>query len=128
MSEVQEAANERSIATEIARALARRIVSGDLAPGEWLRQDHVAAEFRASHVPVREAFRRLEARGLLVSEPRRGVKVAPIDPATVREVTQMRAALEVLALHHAAPKLTEADLAAALLALNEAEAGPDLVI
>src|SRR5882757_1257930 len=108
--------NDRSITGQIARALAHRIVTGVLPPGAPIRHDHVAEEFRASHVPVREAFRKLEAQGLVVSEPRRGVKVAPIDPAAVIEVTEMRAALETLALRHALPKLTEADIAAAAAA------------
>jgi len=73
--------NDRSITGQIARALAQRIVAGVLLPGAPIRQDRVAEEFRASHVPVREAFRKLEAQGLVVSEPRRGVRVAPIDPA-----------------------------------------------
>ncbi|RUW97870.1 GntR family transcriptional regulator, partial [Mesorhizobium sp. M8A.F.Ca.ET.023.01.1.1] len=62
------------------------------------------------HVPVREAFRRLEAQGLAVSEPRRGVRVAAFDLGEVKEVAEMRAALEVLALRHAAPHLTSAIL------------------
>jgi DNA-binding GntR family transcriptional regulator len=124
----QEREPDRSVAEVVADVLARRIVLGELSPGEKVRQDHVAAEFRASHVPVREAFRRLEARGLLVSEPRRGVRVAPIDPAAVREVTEMRAALEVLALRHAAPKLTEADLSAARRALADGEASAELIV
>lgn len=45
-------------------------------------------------MPVREAFRRLEAQGLAVSEPRRGVWAVPFDTRT-REVAEMRAALEV---------------------------------
>lgn len=114
--------DDRSIATEIARALGRRIVTGAIAPGEWLRQDHVAEEFRASHVPVREAFRRLEAQGLVQSEPRRGVRVAPLDPATVREATEMRAALEVLALREALPLITPDDLAEAARAIAATEA------
>lgn len=64
-------------AAQIAQTLAERIVSGQLEPGARLRQDHVAEEFGTSHVPVREAFRRLEAQGLAVSEPRRGVRVLP---------------------------------------------------
>lgn len=103
--------DDRSIAGEISRALAARIVAGEIAPGLPLRQDHIAAEFRASHVPVREAFRRLEAQGLIVSEPRRGVRVAPLDAAIVLEVTEMRAALEELALHRAFPRYTEEDMA-----------------
>jgi DNA-binding GntR family transcriptional regulator len=120
--------NDRSITGQIARALAHRIVTGVLAPGVPIRQDHVAEEFRASHVPVREAFRKLEAQGLVVSEPRRGVRVAPLDPATVMEVTEIRAALEVLALRHAAPNVTEADLSAAGAAQSEGEASADISI
>ncbi|MDP2699376.1 GntR family transcriptional regulator [Thalassospira sp.] len=104
-----------TITGRITRALAERIIAGEFAPGSKLRQDHFAEEFGASHVPVREAFRRLEAQGLVVSEPRRGVRVASFDIAEVREVAEMRAALEVLALRHAAPHLTGA-------ILNEAEA------
>ncbi|QRM56650.1 GntR family transcriptional regulator [Sinorhizobium sp. BG8] len=100
------AINEDTLAGRISRILADRIVTGQLEPGTKLRQDHIAEEFGASHVPVREAFRRLEAQGLAVSEPRRGVRVASFDLKEVREVAQMRAALEVLALRHAAPHLT----------------------
>ena len=99
-------ATEDTIASRISRILADRIVTGQLDPGMKLRQDHIAEEFGTSHVPVREAFRRLEAQGLAVSEPRRGVRVASFDLKAVREVAQMRAALEVLALRHAAPHLT----------------------
>ena len=120
--------NDRSITGQIARALAHRIVAGVLAPGAPIRQDRVAEEFRASHVPVREAFRKLEAQGLVVSEPRRGVRVAPLDPATVMEVTEIRAALEVLALRHAMPKITEADLSAAGAAQSEGEASADISV
>lgn len=102
-----------TIAVRISRILAERIIAGAIEPGARLRQDHVAAEFGASHVPVREAFRRLEAQGLAVSEPRRGVRVASFDLSEVREVAEMRAALEVLALRHAARNLTPAILQAA---------------
>lgn len=98
------------IASRIARELTRRIVAGEIGPGSPLRQDHIATEFGASHVPVREAFRRLESQGLAVSEPHRGVKVASFTLADVREVADMRAALEVLALRNAAPNLTRAIL------------------
>ncbi len=111
----------------IARDLAARIVSGALAPGAPLRQDHIAIAFKASHVPVREAFRRLEAQGLAVATPRRGVRVAPLNPADVIEISEMRAALEALALRHALLKMDAADFAAARAALEqEANAGCDL--
>lgn len=101
---------EDTLAVRISRALADRIISGQIEPGAKLRQDHIAEEFETSHVPVREAFRRLEAQGLAVSEPRRGVRVASFDLTQVKEVAEMRAALEVLALRHAAQHLTPAIL------------------
>lgn len=99
-------ATEDTIANRISRILADRIITGVLEPGSKLRQDHIAEEFGASHVPVREAFRRLEAQGLAVSEARRGVRVASFSLAEVLEVARMRSALEALALRHAAPHLT----------------------
>ena len=101
---------DETIAVRISRVLAERIIAGEIAPNERLRQDHIAAEFGVSQVPVREAFRRLEAQGLVASEPRRGVRVAGFSLDEVREVAEMRAALEVLALRNAAPHLTRAIL------------------
>lgn len=121
MSKIPRSKPNDTITTKIARALADRIVRGEYAPGERLRQDHIAAEFAASHVPVREAFRRLEAQGLAVSIPRRGVRVADFGLEDVREVAEMRAALEVLALRNAIPNLTKDILDAAEQATNEGD-------
>src|SRR5262245_26157366 len=118
----QDPDGDRSLAGEIMQSLARRIVDGELEPGRRLRQEHVAAEFQTSHVPVREAFRRLEAGGLIVNQPRRGVRVAPLEPAGVLELSQMRAALEALALRHAIGRMSKADLAVAERALREGAA------
>jgi len=119
---------DSSVANRIARVLSERVVRGVLVPGAPVRQDRVALEFHASHVPVREAFRKLEAQGLLVSEPRRGVRVAPLDPSALLEITEMRASLEVLALRHAFKRLTAEQLSAAARALSDAEASRDIVV
>jgi len=120
--------DDSTLAAQIAHALGDRIVDGELPPGARLRQDYVAAEFGASHVPVREAFRRLVARGLAAAEPRRGVRVAPLDAASIREVTEMRAALEALALRHAVPLLDKAALAEAEAALKAGEASTEIAV
>lgn len=119
---------DESVSARIARLLADRIVSGDLAPGSRLLQDHLAEEFGTSHVPVREAFRKLEAQGLAVSKPRCGVTVTSLDPSKVTEVTEMRAALESLALHHALPHLSRADMNAARKALADGEASDQIAV
>jgi len=95
----------------IADVLRTRIVRGEIAGGTALRQDHVAEEFASSHVPVREAFQRLEAQGLAISLPRRGMRVTTLSSASVKEAVEMRAALEVLALRHSAPLMTAVHIA-----------------
>jgi len=112
---------DETLTSRIARALADRIIQGQIAPGEKLRQDHIAAEFGASHVPVREALLRLEAQGLAVSEPRRGMRVTSFSIDELREVAEMRSALESLALRHAAPHMTPVTLAAAEAAAREVD-------
>ena len=115
-----------TISDTIYRALSRRIITGTLPAGEKLRQDHIAREFDTSHVPVREAFLRLEAHGLAQSIPRRGMRVSELDPSEIREVVEMRVALEVLALTHAAPRMTAQDLKAAEAARLACDAAQDM--
>lgn len=120
--------DDRSIAGQIARSLAEQIVTGALLPGVRLMQDEIAIRFKASHVPVREAFRRLEAQGLIVTEPRRGARVASLEPEDVVEVTEMRAALEPLALKASAPQLTAADLETARSAMADCDGTTDITV
>ncbi|EKF17840.1 GntR family transcriptional regulator [Nitratireductor pacificus] len=119
-------ASDETLAKKIETALTGRIVSGRLQPGARLRQDRIAEEFGASHVPVREAFRRLEARGLAFSEPHKGVRVTSFDVAELREVAEMRASLEALALRHAAPHVTATLLREAERATERAEKARDV--
>jgi DNA-binding GntR family transcriptional regulator len=97
-----------TISDQITQALTEQILRGTLAGDEKLRQDHIAKSFNTSHVPVREALLRLEARGLAVSQPRRGVRVAPLDPADTQEIREMRMALEPVALRYSIPRLSSA--------------------
>ncbi len=120
--------SDRSLASGITRTLAEEIVTGALQPGSWLRQDHVAQRFRASHVPVREAFRRLEAQQLVESVPRRGVRIPALQPTDVLELTAMRVALECLALRQSAARLAPGDVKAAEEALADGEASRSLLI
>src|SRR6202000_1311167 len=121
MKDAKEAKESATIAARVSEAIAERIIAGALNPDAPPRQDHIAREFSSSHVPVREAFRQLEAQHLVVALPRRGVRVAPLDAAAIREISEMCAALEVVALRHAAPKLTQAHLAKIELALIEGD-------
>ncbi len=115
-----------SIPMRIAASLADRIIRGELKPGDRVRQDEVASDFNTSHVPVREAFRQLEARGLLVPRARRGVYVSLLDQASLIEITRMRMALEVLALKYAIPHLSDEDIFRAEQSAEQADCSKDM--
>lgn len=68
----------RTKADAVYEALQNAILSGRLAEGERLRQQEVAAQWGVSQTPVREAFRRLEAEGLVDYEENKGVVVRGI--------------------------------------------------
>jgi DNA-binding GntR family transcriptional regulator len=86
------------------------IATGEVAPGERLRQQDLARRLGTSPTPVREALRRLEAEGLIVLSPHRGVRVAEVEPHEMAELYLIRASLEGLAVEHAAPNMTASHL------------------
>lgn len=83
---------------QVAAALRAAVFSGALQPGERLVEAEIAARSGVSKAPVREAFRLLEAEGLVVSLPHRGSFVVSLSAADVREVFSLRSALERLAI------------------------------
>lgn len=88
----------RSLRDETVDELRRLILSGDLGPGERLSELSISERLGVSRLPVREAFRRLEAEGLLESMPRRGVRVVELDGEELATVREVRVALELIAV------------------------------
>lgn len=85
-----------SLAEQIAARLSERITSGTYAPGRRIMEQEVSAEFSVSRGPVREALRLLEKEGLVTILPRRGAQVTRLSIAEVREIFDIRAALNGL--------------------------------
>jgi DNA-binding GntR family transcriptional regulator len=92
----------------IATALKDAILAGEIAPGEWLRQDEIATRFGASRLPVREALRILESEGLAESSPNKGARVPTLSLREVHTYYRMRERLEPLTLIESLPHLTDA--------------------
>lgn len=109
------------------------ILDGTLKPGERLHQDQLAVALGVSRMPVREAIRQLSAEGLVQVIPHRGAFVNSLDPGEIRELYEVRAVLEGLAVAHAVPRMGEPeidalrDLLAQLLAAEAAGAGEDTI-
>ena len=105
--------------TDMVAALIRQlIITGDLPPGEQLRQRDLAKRFGVSQTPVREALRRLESEGLVVGDTHRGFTVVEPEDGPVEENFQIRAALESLGASLAASKIDAGGIEA-LRALND---------
>lgn len=102
-----------TVAESVARALQQEILSGRLAPGLSLRQRAVASRFGVSEGAVREAFRRLEAQGLVEFERRRGVRVARLSREELRDLYDVRKSVEPLLARESVPRITGRDLAVA---------------
>jgi DNA-binding GntR family transcriptional regulator len=94
----------------IALELRRDILRGVIGAGDRIGQDAVAIRFGVSQNTAREAFKHLEAEGFLRSEPRRGMRVAPLSVTEVREITELRAMMEVQALKWSLPGLASGSL------------------
>jgi DNA-binding GntR family transcriptional regulator len=71
-----------------------RIMDGTYQPGQRLKELTLAREFRVSQAPVREALRKLEAIGVVKSEPYRGARVRELSPTELRDAYQLRGILE----------------------------------
>lgn len=91
-------------------ALREGILKGDLKPGERLMEKQLAEKMGVSRTPIREAIRKLELEGLVVMVPRKGAQVAEITPKDVKDVLEVRAALEDLAVRLACDKITDLEI------------------
>ena len=123
---MKSAAPDRLSASEfVAERLRREILRGELPPGHALLQDHLAARFDVSQSSVREALRRLEALGLVVSVRNRGTFVATLTIEQVEEMYETRLAVELIALRHKFDRLSVEVLAEAERLMDEMEKDPE---
>jgi DNA-binding GntR family transcriptional regulator len=74
-----------------------QVLTGAFPGGELISEGEIAAALGMSRTPVREAFLRLEAEGLLRLYPQRGALVVPVSPEEVRAVMEARLVLEKFA-------------------------------
>ena len=88
----------RPLFLEAIEAIREAILSGQLKPGERLIQADLATRLGISRAPVREAFRKLEEEGLVVTTPYRGTIVTPLTERSIRELSSLRTTLECFAV------------------------------
>lgn len=93
----------------VADAIRRTLLEGGFRPGEVISEVPLAAEFRISRGPVREALLTLAKEGLLVHSPNRGFRVLEFSAGDLEQIEAVRGALEPLALAAGRNYLTAED-------------------
>jgi DNA-binding GntR family transcriptional regulator len=117
LDEVSGPLEKKSLKEEVFELLRRRVVSGEYALGEWLRQEEIANELDVSPTPVREALDQLVAEGLAERIPYRGVRVPQLTEEEIADAYVLRLLLESVAVRLAAHHISDeqADSLQALL-------------
>ena len=90
--------------------LRRAILRGELKPGERLMEIQLANKLGVSRTPIREAIRKLELEGLVLMIPRKGAEVAEITEKNLRDVLEVRCALEELAVQLACERIDKREI------------------
>ena len=99
-----------SLSHRVTSDLRRDIVAGVLAPGAWLKTDELAARYGVSANPVREALWRLQGEGFVVANPNQGARVRTVDDDFVRNIFEIREAIEPIFVRRFCQRATPSDL------------------
>ncbi|MBT0667157.1 GntR family transcriptional regulator [Novosphingobium profundi] len=102
--------HSEAVSERVADVLAGRILSGALPPGMRIKQDELAAELNISRIPVRDALRILEARGLVSMRANTGARVISLDEADLAAAFDICERLEPLLLASSLARFTQEDV------------------
>lgn len=89
---------QQSLKSQIIKALWQLIIDGKILPNEPMREVQLAELLNISRTPLRDALQQLEWEGIVVSEPRKGYRLAQFSEADIFEIYPLRAKLESFAL------------------------------
>jgi DNA-binding GntR family transcriptional regulator len=105
--------------------LRRRILSGEMTPGQTIAQKQLALELGVSTTPLREALRRLDSEGLVSISAHRDAIVVDLTSEESRSLLEIRERLDPLSARLAADRRTEAEATRILAALERLESFAD---
>ena len=90
--------------------IVNRIIQGYFKAGETLQEEKLSGEFGISRTPVREAFRQLEADGLIENIPNRGAFVIGLTKRDISDLFDLRKLFEIQAVEWAIKRMTPEDV------------------
>lgn len=96
-----------NLAEQVYLKIKDHIIKGVFAPGQKLTEAKLVQMLNASRTPIREALRRLEMEGLVVSRPSHGVEVTNFTREAMNALFDCNAVLESLAARRAAEMIDD---------------------
>lgn len=111
-----------SMVDNVTERLRRALLSGEIAPGEPIKVAELEKRFGVSHIPIREAVRRLETEGLVVALPQRAVVAAGVDLEDLSGLYDLRRIIECEVIRRSVEMMTPEQVEAVRTALATLEA------
>lgn len=103
-------AEKSTLSHRVTNELRRDIMAGVIEPGAWLKTEELATRYAVSANPVREALWRLQGEGFVVAQPNQGARVRTVDDDFVRNVFEIREAIEPIFVRRFCQRATPGDL------------------
>jgi DNA-binding GntR family transcriptional regulator len=98
------------------------LLAGEIKPGEKIRVAQLEKSFGVSHIPIREAVRRLEAEGLIVALPQRAAVAAGVDLDDLAGLYDLRRIIECEVIRRSVESMTVDQVETVQRALADLEA------
>jgi len=94
-----------NLSDQVYARILEAITDRTLPPGHRIRQNEFAEKLGVSRQPVSHALHLLHRQGLLAESGRRGFEVTQLDPARIRQLYEVRGAMDALAARLAARRV-----------------------
>lgn len=108
---VKEVLVKKTLAEQIYDILYNAIITGSLKPGEELVEHQLATKLSVSRTPIREAFSRLRAEGLVEGNNYTKMVVKTLSVEEIEEVFDLRTLMEIYAIEATIDRCTDQDIA-----------------
>ena len=111
-----------SVVDNVTFLLRRALLTGEIGPGEQIKVAELESRFGVSHIPIREAVRRLETEGLIVAAPQRVAVAAGVDLEDLTGLYDLRRIIECEVIRRSVDGMTGVQVEDARGALRALEA------
>lgn len=95
-----------SVVDNVTVLLRRALLAGEIKPGERIRVADLEKSFGVSHIPIREAVRRLETEGLIIALPQRAAVAAGVDLDDLAGLYDLRRIVECDVIRRSVASMT----------------------